>query len=82
VAGAQQLGAHARPEVWMQTLGLAEYMNCIYRGDGPDVGAANQHDQMAHLSARRGRQFVHATGIVAGQASRPDVRSRITHRQA
>jgi aspartate racemase len=36
--GAQLLGAHAHPEVSMHTHSLAEYMQCIYRGDWRDVG--------------------------------------------
>jgi aspartate racemase len=38
VEGAQLLGAHAHPEVSMHTHSLAEYMQCIYRGDWRDVG--------------------------------------------
>ena len=38
VEGAQLLGAHDHPEVSMHTHSLAEYMNCIYRGDWQGVG--------------------------------------------
>jgi aspartate racemase len=38
VEGAQFLGAHDHPEVSMHTHPLAQYMNCIYRGDWPGVG--------------------------------------------
>ena len=38
VEGAQLLGAHAHPEVSMHTHSLAEYMQCIYRGDWRAVG--------------------------------------------
>jgi hypothetical protein len=38
VEGAQLLGPHAHPEVTMHTHSLAEYMECIYRGDWRGVG--------------------------------------------
>jgi len=38
VEGAQLLGPHAHPEVSMHTPSLAEYMQCIYRGDWHGVG--------------------------------------------
>jgi aspartate racemase len=38
VEGAGLLGPHAHPEVSMHTHSLADYMNCIYRGDWPGVG--------------------------------------------
>jgi aspartate racemase len=38
VEGAQLLGAHAHPEVSLHTHPLAQYMDCIYRGDWPGVG--------------------------------------------
>jgi aspartate racemase len=38
VEGAQLLGPHAHPEVSMHTNSLAEYMECIYRGDWQGVG--------------------------------------------
>ena len=38
VEGAQLFGPHAHPEVTMHTYSLAEYMNCIYRGDWQGVG--------------------------------------------
>jgi aspartate racemase len=38
VEGAELLGAHAHPEVTMHTYSLAEYMECVYRGDWRGVG--------------------------------------------
>jgi aspartate racemase len=38
VEGAQLLGPHDHPEVSMHTHSLAEYMQCIYRGDWQGVG--------------------------------------------
>jgi aspartate racemase len=38
VAGAQLLGPHAHPEVTVHTHSLADYMQCIYRGDWQGVG--------------------------------------------
>jgi len=38
VEGAQLLGPYAHPEVTMHTHSLAEYMDCIYRGDWPGIG--------------------------------------------
>lgn len=38
VEGAQLLGAHAHPEVSLHTHSLADYMQCIYRGDWRGVG--------------------------------------------
>jgi aspartate racemase len=38
VEGAQLLGTHAHPEVSMHTHALAQYMECIYRGDWAAVG--------------------------------------------
>jgi aspartate racemase len=38
VEGAQLLGPHAHPEVSMHTHSLAEYVNCIGRGDWQGVG--------------------------------------------
>ena len=38
VAGAQLLGPHAHPEVSVHTHSLADYMQCIYRGDWQGVG--------------------------------------------
>ena len=38
VQGARLLGPHAHPEVSMHTHSLADYMNCIYRGDWQGVG--------------------------------------------
>jgi aspartate racemase len=38
IEGAQLLGAHDHPEVSMHTHALAQYMQCIYRGDWQGVG--------------------------------------------
>ena len=38
VEGALLLGPHAHPEVTLHTHSLAQYMDCIYRGDWPGVG--------------------------------------------
>jgi aspartate racemase len=38
VEGARVLGPHAHPEVSMHTHSLAQYMECIYRGDWQGVG--------------------------------------------
>lgn len=38
VEGAQLLGSRAHPEVTMHTRSLADYMQCIYRGDWQGVG--------------------------------------------
>jgi aspartate racemase len=38
VEGAELLGPHAHPEVTLHTPSLADYMNCIYRGDWQGVG--------------------------------------------
>jgi aspartate racemase len=37
VEGAEFMGAHAHPEISMHTHALADYMECIYRGDWPGV---------------------------------------------
>src|SRR5215467_13071925 len=37
IEGAQQLGAHAHPEITMRTLSLAGYVACIRRGDWQGV---------------------------------------------
>jgi len=39
IEGAQFLGPHAHPEVSMHTHSLADYMECVYRGDWSAVGA-------------------------------------------
>ena len=39
VEGAEFLGPHAHPEVSMHSVPLADYMECIYRGDWPGVAA-------------------------------------------
>ena len=38
IEGARLLGPHAHPEVSMHTHSLADYMQCIYRGDWQAVG--------------------------------------------
>jgi aspartate racemase len=38
IEGARLLGPHAHPEVSMHTHSLADYMDCIYRGDWQGVG--------------------------------------------
>lgn len=38
IEGAELLGPHAHPEVAMHNHSLAEYMNCVYRGDWAAVG--------------------------------------------
>jgi aspartate racemase len=38
IEGAQLLGAHDHPEISMHTHALAQYMQCIYRGDWQGVG--------------------------------------------
>jgi aspartate racemase len=38
IEGTQLFGAHNHPEVSMHTHPLADYMNCIYRGDWQGVG--------------------------------------------
>jgi aspartate racemase len=38
VEGAELLGAHAHPEVSLHSHSLAEFMECIYRGDWQGVG--------------------------------------------
>jgi aspartate racemase len=50
VEGAQFLGAHRHPEISMHTHPLADYMQCIYRGDWP--GAAELMLASANKLAR------------------------------
>ena len=56
VEGASLLGAHDHPEVSMHTYPLAEYMNCIYRGDWPGVGELMLAS--AHKLAKAGADFL------------------------
>jgi aspartate racemase len=51
--GAQWLGPHAHPEVSVHTHSLADYMNCIYRGDWQGVGALmlSSADKLASIGA-------------------------------
>jgi aspartate racemase len=53
VEGAQFLGAHNHPEVSMHTHALAEYMQCIYRGDWQGVGELmlSSADKLAKIGA-------------------------------
>ncbi|HWW88404.1 MAG TPA: amino acid racemase [Vicinamibacterales bacterium] len=56
VEGAQLLGAHDHPEVSMHTHPLADYMNCIYRGDWKGVGELMLSS--AHKLAKIGADFL------------------------
>jgi len=56
VEGAQLLGPHNHPEVSMHTYPLAEYMNCIYRGDWQ--GAGELMLSSASKLARAGAEFL------------------------
>lgn len=56
IEGAQLLGAHAHPEVSMHTACLADYMECIYRGDWP--GVAQILLASAHKLAGSGADFL------------------------
>jgi aspartate racemase len=56
VEGASLLGAHDHPEVSMHTYPLAEYMNCIYRGDWAGVGELMLAS--AHKLAKAGADFL------------------------
>ena len=53
VEGAQLLGAHAHPEVSLHAHPLAQYMDCIYRGDWPGVGELmlSSADKLARAGA-------------------------------
>jgi aspartate racemase len=56
VEGAAYLGTHAHPEVSLHSHSLADYMQCIYRGDWQGVG-----DLMlasAHKLAKTGAEFL------------------------
>jgi aspartate racemase len=56
VEGAQFLGPHAHPEVSMHTQPLADYMQCIYRGDW--VGVAELMLRSADKLAKCGADFL------------------------
>jgi aspartate racemase len=56
VEGAQFLGPHAHPEVSMHTHPLADYMQCIYRGDW--VGVAELMLRSADKLAKCGADFL------------------------
>jgi aspartate racemase len=56
VEGARLLGAHAHPEVSLHTHSLADYMNCIYRGDWQGVGKLMLAS--AHKLANIGADFL------------------------
>jgi aspartate racemase len=51
--GAEVLGPHGHPEVSMHTHPLAEYMQCIYRGDWQGVGELmlSSADKLASIGA-------------------------------
>jgi aspartate racemase len=51
--GARLLGPHAHPEVSMHTHSLAEYLKCIYRGDGQGVSELmlSSADKLAKIGA-------------------------------
>ena len=56
VEGAQFLGPHAHPEISMHTHPLADYMQCIYRGDW--VGVAELMLRSADKLAKCGADFL------------------------
>jgi aspartate racemase len=56
VEGAALLGPHAHPEVSMHTRSLAEYMQCIYRGDWQ--GVAELMLSSANKLAKIGAEFL------------------------
>jgi len=56
VEGAEICGPHAHPEVTMHTFPLAQYMECIYRGDWEAVGALMLAS--AEKLARSGAEFL------------------------
>lgn len=56
VEGAQLMGAHNHPELSMHTFALAEYMNCIYRGDWQ--GVADLMLSSAQKLAKIGADFL------------------------
>jgi aspartate racemase len=53
VEGAQFIGGHGHPEISMHTHSLADYMNCIYRGDWQGVGELmlSSADKLAKIGA-------------------------------
>jgi aspartate racemase len=53
VGGAQMMGPHAHPEVTLHSHSLADYMECIYRGDWQGVGELmlNSADKLAGTGA-------------------------------
>jgi aspartate racemase len=56
VEGSQLLGPHAHPEVSMHSHSLADYMNCIYRGDWQ--GVAGLMLSSANKLAKTGAEFI------------------------
>jgi|SRR5580698_8403114 aspartate racemase len=56
VEGSQLLGPHAHPEVSMHSHSLADYMNCIYRGDWQ--GVAGLMLSSANKLAKTGAEFL------------------------
>src|SRR5919106_1788588 len=56
VEGARFFGEHAHPEVSMHTHSLADYMNCIYRGDWD--GVSELMLASAHKLASIGADFL------------------------
>jgi aspartate racemase len=56
VEGAQLLGPHAHPEISMHSHSLADYMNCIYRGDWQ--GVAGLMLSSADKLAKTGAEFL------------------------
>jgi aspartate racemase len=73
VEGAQLLGAHDHPEVSMHTHPLAEYMNCVYRGDWAGVGELMLSS--ASKLARAGAEFLICPDNTIHQAL-PDIEPR------
>jgi aspartate racemase len=65
--GAQLLGPHAHPEVSMHSHSLADYMECIYRGDWP--GVAELMLSSAHKLAAIGADFLICPDNTVHQAS-------------
>jgi aspartate racemase len=53
IEGAQLLGPHAHPEVSIHTHSLADYTNCLYRGDWQGVGELmlSSADKLAGIGA-------------------------------
>ena len=67
--GTALLGAHAHPEVSLHSHSLADYMECIYRGDWPAVGELMLSS--AHKLARTGADFLICPDNTIHQALRP-----------